>query len=198
MDLLSFIAEVEAITVSGALSPGPLTVSAAGLGIRSGKRAGLLVSLGHMAFEFPLVLLISTGLSIAQSFKQLLSIIGGAFLLYFALTQIRSLGKVRIDASERNGNAFVAGILLTALNPYFIIWWLTVGAKLVMDSMQFPLGVMLMYALHVWMDFAWLTFIAYAFYRGSRLNESLLKAIMGILSLILIFFGLEFIYNAFR
>jgi len=171
-------------------------VSAAGLGIRSGKRAGLLVSLGHMAFEFPLVLLISAGLSIAQSFKQPLSIIGGAFLLYFALT--RSLGRVRIDASERNGNAFVAGILLTALNPYFIIWWLTVGAKLVMDSMQFPLGVMLMYALHVWMDFAWLTFIAYAFYRGSRLNESLLKAMMGILSLILIFFGLEFIYNAFR
>jgi threonine/homoserine/homoserine lactone efflux protein len=149
-----------------------------------------------MAFEFPLVLLISAGLSIAQSFKQPLSIIGGAFLLYFALT--RSLGRVRIDASERNGNAFVAGILLTALNPYFIIWWLTVGAKLVMDSMQFPLGVMLMYALHVWMDFAWLTFIAYAFYRGSRLNESLLKAMMGILSLILIFFGLEFIYNAFR
>jgi len=48
------------------------------------------------------------------------------------------------------------------------------------------------------MDFAWLTFIAYAFYRGSILNESLLKAIIGFLSLILIYFGLEFIYNAFK
>ena len=88
--------------------------------------------------------------------------------------------------------------MLAALNPYFIIWWLTVGTKLVMDSMQLPLGLPLMYALHVWMDSAWLTFIAYAFYKGSRLNESLLKAIIGFLSLILIYFGLEFIYNAFK
>jgi len=199
MDVLAFIIEVEAITISGALSPGPLTVSAASLGIKSGKRAGFLISLGHMAFELPLVLLIAGGLSIvSQSFKSILSLIGGVFLLYFASTQIISLREVRINTSEGGENAFLTGIMLTALNPYFIIWWLTVGTKLVMDSMQFPMGVLFMYILHVWMDFAWLTLIAYAFYKGSRLNESLLKAIMGILSLILIFFGLEFIYEAFK
>jgi|GEM_PF-4109517 len=92
MDVLAFIIEVEAITISGALSPGPLTVSAASLGIKSGKRAGFLISLGHMAFELPLVLLIAGGLSIvSQSFKSILSLIGGVFLLYFASTQIISL-----------------------------------------------------------------------------------------------------------
>jgi threonine/homoserine/homoserine lactone efflux protein len=89
--------------------------------------------------------------------------------------------------------------MLTALNPYFIVWWLTVGTKLVMDSMQlFPLGVLFMYILHVWMDFAWLIFISYIFYKGSRLNEPALKVIMGILSFVLIFFGVEFIYSAFK
>jgi threonine/homoserine/homoserine lactone efflux protein len=115
MDLLSFIAEVEAITVSGALSPGPLTVSAAGLGIKSGKRAGLLVSLGHMAFEFPLVLLISAGLSIAQSFKQLLSIIGGAFLLYFALTQI--FGESQNRCLREKWECFRRGHLTNCAQP---------------------------------------------------------------------------------
>jgi threonine/homoserine/homoserine lactone efflux protein len=200
MDILAFIMEVEAITLSGALSPGPLTVSAASLGIKSGKKAGFLISLGHMTFELPLVLLIAAGVSIvAQSFRSILSLIGGIFLLYFAFTQLRSLRKASIDISEGKGNAFLAGIVLTALNPYFIVWWLTVGTKLVMDSMQlFPLGVLFMYILHVWMDFAWLIFIAYIFYKGSRLNEPALKVIMGILSFVLIFFGAEFIYSAFK
>lgn len=137
MDILAFIMEVEAITLSGALSPGPLTVSAASLGIKSGKKAGFLISLGHMTFELPLVLLIAAGVSIvAQSFRSILSLIGGIFLLYFAFTQLRSLRKASIDISEGKGNAFLAGIMLTALNPYFIVWWLTVGTKLVMDSMQ--------------------------------------------------------------
>jgi threonine/homoserine/homoserine lactone efflux protein len=200
MDILAFIMEVEAITLSGALSPGPLTVSAASLGIKSGKKAGFLISLGHMTFELPLVLLIAAGVSIvAQSFGSILSLIGGIFLLYFAFTQLRSLRKAKIDISEGKGNAFLAGIILTALNPYFVVWWLTVGTKLVMDSMQLsPLGVLFMYILHVWMDFAWLIFIAYIFYKGSRLNEPVLKVIMGILSFVLIFFGAEFIYSAFK
>ena len=92
MDFLSFIIEVEAITISGALSPGPLTVSAASLWIKSGKRAGFLISLGHMTFELPLVLFIAGGLSIVpQSFKSIISLIGGVFLIYFALTQMMSL-----------------------------------------------------------------------------------------------------------
>jgi len=199
MDLLSFIMEVETITASGALSPGPLTVSAASLGVKGGRRAGFLISLGHMTFELPLVLLIAAGISTAaQGFRSILSLIGGIFLIYFAFTQLISLRKSVINVSEGRRNAFLAGIMLTAFNPYFIVWWLTVGAKLVMDSMQLsPSGVLLMYILHVWMDFAWLTFIAYMFYKGSRVNELALKMMLGILSFILIFFGLEFIYSAF-
>lgn len=199
MDLIAFIAEVEAITASGALSPGPLTASAASLGIKSGKKAGFLIAIGHMIVEFPLVLLIAMGISIAlQGFRPILSITGGIFLLYFALIQLRSLGKANIDISEGGGNALLAGIGLTALNPYFIVWWLTVGTKLVIDSMSFPLGVLLMYILHVWMDFTWLIFIAYIFYRGVKFNESALRVILGILSFVLIFFGAEFIYSAFK
>ncbi|MGC8932371.1 MAG: LysE family transporter [Candidatus Methanodesulfokora sp.] len=200
MDLLSFILEVEVITASGALSPGPLTVSAASLGLKNGRKAGFLISLGHMAVEFPLVLLIAAGISVAaQNFRSILSLMGGIFLIYFSFIQLKSLKKTGIYISEDRGNALIAGIMLTALNPYFIVWWLTVGTKLVIDSMYlFPLGVLLMYILHIWMDFAWLIFIAYIFYKGGRLNEFALKVILGVLSFVLIFFGAEFIYNAFR
>ena len=58
----SFLLKVMVITSSGALSPGPLTVSIIRRGIDEGGRAGFLASLGHMAAEFPLVMLIGVGI----------------------------------------------------------------------------------------------------------------------------------------
>lgn len=91
------------------------------------------------------------GIDVALEEHPVLSLIGGIFLIYFAFTQLISLRKSGINVSEGRRNAFLAGIVLTAFNPYFIVWWLTVGTKLGMDSMQLsPSGVLLMYILHVW------------------------------------------------
>jgi threonine/homoserine/homoserine lactone efflux protein len=39
-------------------------------------------------------------------------------------------------ASKTKGGPLFAGIAFTALNPFFITWWLTVGLKLISDSVS--------------------------------------------------------------
>ena len=62
----------------------------------------------------------------------------------------------------------ILGVGLTGLNPFFIVWWLTVGLGLVVQAVEFGalLGVFIMYVSHVWMDYAWLTGTAHLAVRG--------------------------------
>jgi len=86
--------------------------------------------------------------------------------------------------------------LFSALNPFFIIWWFTIGFKLISDSLfLWPFwGIAILFALHIWMDYAWLTSTAYLSSRGSRFlsNKNYRFFIFGI-SLVLIYFGITFI-----
>lgn len=200
MDLVSWVLEVQTITASGALSPGPLTIATASSGVKAGWKAGFLAALGHTVVEFPLVLLLSFGvLSIlSNETKSILSFLGGGVLLFFAFLQFKSIHNVEIKITNSNKNSFLVGSLLTAFNPYFIIWWLTVGAKMLMDSISlFSFqGIFFMYVLHVWMDFAWLIFVAYMFYKGSKISNFTLKIALVLLGCLMIYFGFKFMYDA--
>ena len=91
------------------------------------------------------------------------------------------------------------GLAFTGLNPYFILWWLTVGAKLILIALEFAalLGVIFMFICHVWMDYAWLTGIAYFSKKGTNvMGLKWYKALMIIFGVILIYFGLTFILGA--
>lgn len=89
------------------------------------------------------------------------------------------------------------GLLFTGLNPYFILWWFTIGLKLVSDAWALGLswaGIAIMYMAHVWMDYAWLTATAYLAKKGINLIGSKGYKIMMILfGIILVFFGFYFL-----
>ena len=53
---------------------------------------------------------------------------------------------------------FLAGITLSALNPFFIIWWLRIGFKLISDAIIIWAfgGIWIVFLFHIWMDFVWL------------------------------------------
>ena len=63
----------------------------------------------------------------------------------------------------------IVGIIFTAMNPFFIIWWLTIGLKLISDSIYlFGIigGVLVLFSFHIWMDYAWLALTAYLISKG--------------------------------
>lgn len=206
MDIFTFVATVVAVTASGALAPGPLFFTNITHGTKSGARGGLAFSVGHMIFEVSLVVVLAVTLQTVIEFQPtirvVVGVVGGAALLVFAFLQIRGALTQKPDSEGKSGvpskNPLLLGTLFTGLNPYFILWWLTVGITLIITALEWSfLGVLIMYLSHVWMDYAWLIGTAYLAKRGTNLaGRKGYKLIMIIFSLILVYFGAKFIFES--
>lgn len=133
-----------------------------------------------------------------------LGIAGGVVLLVFGLLQIRRGFRVHFAPVDATADAtprlLVKGLAYTGLNPYFIVWWLTVGARLILlsfDVFASAAGVVFMYVCHVWVDYVWLTVLAHLAkkgidivgLRGYRIATTLFGGL-------LVYFGLVFVTSA--
>ena len=203
MDALSFVSTVVIVTASGALAPGPLLFATVSHGAKSGAKGGLLFSVGHTLFELPLTTFLALGFSTVVDqpiVSRLTGLVGGVALLFFGVLQIRESLVPKRGQTRFGGilvrNPVLLGIIFTGLNPYFIMWWLTIGIKLISEALVFLsfVGFVLMYVSHVWMDYVWLTLSAYLARRGASLVSSKgYRILMTIFGLILICFGLNFL-----
>ncbi len=200
------VTEIVFVTASGALSPGPLTFSVIIGGKKRGWKFGAMAATGHMAFEFPLYMLLGIGAAwifILLEVKTIISIIGGLVLLIYALLSILDVVKHKNETGTQTkaltSSGFVAGFMFTAFNPYFIIWWATAGLKLVTDIVAYG-GIYylpLAYPIHVWMDYVWLAFIAYLAYRGRKIGKRIMDLIQVFLAVVMIYYGAIFLYEGF-
>jgi len=199
-ELLGFAVAVIIISTSGVMSPGPLFAANVLYGAKGGASAGLKMSYGHTVVELPLIILLglsALSLETIPQFRIIIAILGSIGLFLFAGIQIKSVFKSKTTLTNQTKySPFFAGILFSALNPFFIIWWFTIGFKLISDSLFLWSfwGIAILFALHIWMDYAWLTSTAYLSSRGSRFlsNKNYRFFIFG-LSLVLIYFGITFI-----
>jgi len=206
---LTFLVKVVLVTSSGALSPGPLSVSTIGLGTKNGWKGGFKVSIGHTIVEFPLVLAIAFGVIsfiYNELFKFVLGISGGIVLIALGFLMIKGIlsSSSSDDLQEPDENIsgykkyltspLLVGVLLSALNPYFIIWWIFIGGVLALESFVLAgfLGVLIMFVAHVWMDYVWLTFLAYMPNKGKNLLSSQgYKVFMVCIASVLVIFGID-------
>lgn len=206
---ISFLIKVILVTASGALSPGPLSVSTIGIGAKQGWKGGIMVSIGHMLVEFPLVIAIALG-AIAfisnESIKSIIGVCGGIVLILIGLLMIRDFtrhkeenNKIESNSSKRKKiltSPILVGILLSAFNPYFIIWWVFIGGVLAIEAFAIAafIGIVVMFLAHIWMDYVWLTFLAYAPSKGKAIFKSTgYKVLMLSIAILLILFGLDLI-----
>ena len=202
MEYLDFVWEVVAISASGVLAPGPLFFSNMFYGVRQGASAGLKVAYGHTMIELPLIILLSAGLFTTiptMQFAGTIGLVGGTGILGFAIIQIA--GTVRkksfqaASATEYGSSPFIAGIMLSAFNPFFLVWWLTVGLKLIADSATFGIaaGIVILFASHIWMDYTWLTGTAYFASKGrSVLKSKYYRLLLLVLAAVLLYYGAYF------
>ncbi|MCV0412246.1 LysE family transporter [Nitrosarchaeum sp.] len=195
-----FALTVILISASGVMAPGPLFAANIAQGLRGGGKAGIQMAIGHTIVELPLVILLGIGvfsLEIFPEFRTVISILGAMVLFVFAGLQIKTTlqRKDTKQFSPKHGAIF-SGIILSALNPFFIIWWLSIGFKLISDAMLIWAfaGILIVFALHIWMDFAWLYSIAYFASKSVKILSSRnYKILMIVLSSMLIYFGISFI-----
>jgi threonine/homoserine/homoserine lactone efflux protein len=187
----TFVIKVVAITASGALAPGPLTASAVALGARGGWKSGLGIAMGHTLVEFPLVLLLAYGIGAyltQPGISNALGLVGGAFIVLFSALTFRDALCPRIESKPAGRSAIAAGAALSLFNPFFLAWWAGVGSPLLLEAGALE-GILLLYAAHVWVDYAWLAFAAHLG-SASRINLKLYKGALFALALAMLYFGI--------
>lgn len=202
MALLFFLAQVFVISLSGALQPGPVSATAITMGARN-RWAGTLMALGHGIIEFPLIALIVLGMGEYFKIPKVQIVIGlggGAFLFLMAAQTFVSLkANAATEPKAFRGKPILAGIILSASNPYFLLWWATVGLALADQApVEWGIWAFVFFALTHWLvDLIWLQLLSWASFKGSvLLGRHGLKIILGFCATALLGFAIFFIYNA--
>ena len=165
------------IALSGALMPGPLLTVTIGESARRGASAGPLLIVGHGILEGALVILVLSGLSafmLRPGFMLASFLLGGMILVTMGCVMIRDSKTADLEsvtkAEGRGGNLLLLGILGSISNPYWIIWWATVGLGYLVAAIKFGIpGVAAFFAGHIAADFAWYTLVSVAVARGRSL-----------------------------
>ena len=183
------------------MAPGPVTAAAIGMGSRS-RYAGMLLAIGHGIVEFPLMVLIVLGMGRILKLPTaqiVIGLAGGAFLLMMAAGMLKSLRSAEIQETKVAKSApMLAGIILSAGNPYFLFWWATVGLALATTATGMGIWAFALFAVVHWLcDFIWLSALSWASFKGTGLfGLRSQRIVLLICAVALFFFGLFFIYNA--
>lgn len=191
--MLPVLSSVVVISFSGVMMPGPMFAVTLAKSHKS-PWAGVYVSLGHAVIEVPLILLIYFGFAhfFQNSVVQIvLSILGGGMIIWLGIGMFRARFEVVNRGKDLPYNAFTAGILTSILNPFFLLWWATIGSMLVMKFLDFGTGGLTIFIIVHWLcDLVWLSLIAFLIYKTHTLwGKKFQEWIFVICSLLLIGFG---------
>ncbi len=190
-----------AIGLTGVLAPGPTLLATVNSSLQEGWRAGPKVAAGHALVEVLIFLVIVGGLaSVMQQYTRGISIAGGLALIAFGImTAIGSRSAVlKKPEGKSSGSAFLAGAVTSAANPYFWIWWLSVGSAFLLSGLNSSLIMAAAFIVGHWgADFGWYTLVSGSLDRGrSVLSQGSYRSILGICGAFLICFGIYFLSQA--
>jgi threonine/homoserine/homoserine lactone efflux protein len=197
------------VGLSGAMMPGPVLTITISESYKKGFWAGPLIVLGHATLELALVIGLVLGLS--KIFKSeyitgSIGIVGGLFLLWMGWDILRSAIKKEVSFNPQSPEkepAFgpiVAGITVSLSNPYWVLWWVTVGASYVIWSLRYKLlGLTSFYSGHIMADLLWYSFISFAVVAGKKvLSDQIYRGILVVCGLFLICLAVFFIYSGIK
>lgn len=202
-ELIVFLLQVVVISLSGVMAPGPVTAATLAAGTRA-RHAGSLIAVGHGIVEFPLMLLIIAGagtLLASSIVMTCIGILGGAVLVVTGGFIFRSLQESRnLAAKPTRRGPIWTGIVLTGGNPYFIVWWVTIGLTLASRALQLGALAFVMFAVVHWLcDLVWLEALSLAGFNGTRLlGDRVQKVVLGSCSIALIGLGFYYMLDAAR
>ena len=201
--LIAFLAHAVVISFSGVMAPGPVTAMTLAAGARN-RHAGALVAVGHGIVEFPLMILISVGVWRVFRIPQVqigIALAGGIMLLIMGAGMLKEARKAADVKPEAGGRGpILTGIVLSAGNPYFLLWWATVGLALATRAADLGLLAFALFAVLHWScDLIWLEALSWTSFKGSKLFGTRVQQIgLAVCGAALLLFGGMFLYDAVK
>ncbi len=210
---LSFV-----VALTGAMAPGPLLTYTIAKSARSRKRGylvGFWVIAGHALVEAAIILLLLAGFSIVlqkEAAVKVIGVTGGVVLVLFGVSILRDLYHKKIpdqfnketpnpeDAGIQTslkrlaGNPVTGGALVSMSNPYWWIWWATIGFAFMMEfniSFDNPSGFAAFFIGHEAGDLAWYVLVSMlSFWGVRRLNRKVYYATLACCAFFMAGFGI--------
>ena len=195
---------------SGAVSPGPLLAFNIKETVRIGFIAGPLVVAGHSLLELVTVGALAFGLAQVLDSDPVVAavgLLGGGFLVWMIWGLLRNPSKdVRYLSgqgtirSSLSLKPLVGGVLVSLSNPFWALWWLTVGAALITRSLEAGLmGIASFYLGHILSELAWYGFVSATVASGKRfLSQNVYRGIILVCGSFLGLLGVYFVVTGIR
>jgi threonine/homoserine/homoserine lactone efflux protein len=200
--MLSSLLGLVLVSLSGVMTPGPMFAVNFTRSYKS-PWTGVLISLGHAVIEIPLILLIYFGL--ADFFKLnavqiILSLIGGGMIIWMGIGMFRGRSQAISEGKDVKASTLVAGIIMTGLNPFFLIWWATAGSLLIMNFTQYGTPGLVIFSIAHWScDLIWMSLVSIVVYKTHGfLGKHFQEWAFIICSLLLLGFGGWYLYSGVK
>jgi threonine/homoserine/homoserine lactone efflux protein len=208
IELLAFGFTAFLVGFSGAIVPGPMLTVSMTEAIKKGYRAGTSVVFGHVIAETGMIVLLALGLSQIIGLKApfiAICIIGGAFLVFMGVNLIKSGQRnASIEIAEEEPKfvhgPIYGGLITSVSNPYFFMWWFTVGATFVFEGLRLAglVGLAAFLIGHWASDFSWYGFVSFCTERGAAVaGDKAYRFVLIGCGVFLSLLGLVFVYSGF-
>ena len=201
-DILPVLLSVIVISLSGVMMPGLMFGATLVKSLKS-PWAGVQLSLGHAVIEVPIILLIYFGF--AHFFdnnivRLVLSILGSGMIIWLGISMFRARFELVQKGKDLPYSSFVAGILTSIFNPFFLLWWATIGSMLIMRIIDFGTAGLILFTVVHWLcDLFWLSFVSNLVYRTHSLWGRKVQGALFISgSLLLVGFGAWYLISGIR
>lgn len=211
MSLLRIFISSFFIGFSGAMMPGPMLGVTIEASLKKKKwTAGPLIVLGHGILELILIIAMTFGLRdffANPTIAGIIGLFGGAFLAWMGYGMIKSgINKTVSLDNQGSGNSsgmknlVMAGVIVSATNPYFILWWASTGMESIRQAFAIGFtGVLFFFAGHILSDFAWYSSVSIAFAKGRKLiSDAVYCKIILVLGIFITAFSVYFISSGLR
>jgi threonine/homoserine/homoserine lactone efflux protein len=207
------IGETAARLRQGGLFPGCSDAREASVGppgaaqLVRGAMVGPLIVLGHGLLEVGLVVAVVLGLGkllVRDAVVGWIGVAGGAVLVWMAWGMFRSVRglslRAVVDRGERRRHPVLAGILASLANPYWAVWWATIGLGYIALSLKLgTIGLVAFYCGHILSDLAWYGAISVSLVLGHRLlTDRAYRGLVAACAVFLFGFGLYFGFAGVR
>lgn len=200
--LLFIFASSFVVALSGAVSPGPLFVVTIAKSLKEGIKAPFYVTGAHAVLEMGMLGLLLWGAGRVMNkplVVSLIGIVGGAVLLWMGYSMFGKESAEDQSRDVKGRSSFLAGGIATLSNPYWFIWWATVGFNfLVMGLKRGFIGVMVFFIGHILADFVWYFIVGATTTSGKRTLMKYSRLIMQISGVLIGIMGLYFIWGGLK
>lgn len=186
--------------------PGPLLTVTISESPRRGLVAGPLLILGHGLLELSLVTALMMGLAPILKMPLVFTataLLGAMVLAWMAWGMFRALPAMTLQPdgkASRGRNLVAAGIVLSLANPYWAIWWITIGLGYITHSLTIGIwGIVFFFCGHILADLAWYSAVSTTIWKGRNfISDRTYRWMVGACAVFLMVFAGVFAISGIR